>query len=190
MADQNNQLTQDRGAGKSPMPMGDAGFEEGRTGNGIDKAKDVATTLMDQARSAAGTAYEAVADKANSTIEEKKAGLTGGLTSVADTIRQVGDGLNRGDDQNPVAEYSAQYAETAAAKLEQVAGYFENKDLRAMARDLESFARRNPAVFLGSAFALGVLAARFFKSSAPTLNIETGALPEAPQSAGAAGGAM
>ena len=34
-----------------------------------------------------------------------------------------------------------------------------------MARDAESYARRNPAVFLGSAFVLGILAARFFKSS-------------------------
>jgi len=34
-------------------------------------------------------------------------------------------------------------------------------------RDVEHFAHKNPAVFLGGAFALGILAARFLKSGNP-----------------------
>ena len=36
-----------------------------------------------------------------------------------------------------------------------------------MARDLESFARRNPAIFIGAAFGVGFLVARFLKSTPP-----------------------
>jgi hypothetical protein len=36
--------------------------------------------------------------------------------------------------------------------------------------DVEQFARRSPALFLGGAFALGVLAARFVKSSSAAAN--------------------
>jgi len=36
-----------------------------------------------------------------------------------------------------------------------------------MARDLESFARRNPALFIGAAFGVGFLVARFLKSTPP-----------------------
>ena len=128
---------------------------------------------MDQAKTTAGDAYESVAERATSTIEEKKAGFAGGLTSVADSIRRVGDNLNQTGEQTPVTEYTARYSQTAAQKLEDVARYFDTKDLRGVARDLEGYARRNPAVFLGGAFALGVLAARFFKSS-PTPSIGYG----------------
>ncbi len=140
--------------------------------NVADKAKDSAKSFLDQAKSTAGDAYDTVAEKASSALDEKKAGLTGGLTSVADSLRQVGDSLQKAEGQTPIAEYSAKYAETAAEKLEGVAKYFDDKDLKAIARDAEMFARRNPAIFLGAAFALGVFAARFFKSSPrPSINV-------------------
>jgi hypothetical protein len=47
-----------------------------------------------------------------------------------------------------------------------VANYFEQKDVRAMYHDVENFARRNPAVFIGSAVLAGFGIARFMKSSA------------------------
>jgi hypothetical protein len=42
-----------------------------------------------------------------------------------------------------------------------------------MARDLEGFARRNPALFFGAAFGLGLLAARFLKSTPPSYNTKS-----------------
>lgn len=148
-----------------------SGAGSGDLGNTLDKAKDTATSLLDQAKSAAGDAYDSVADKAATTLEDQKAGLSGGLTSVADTVRRVSGTLTEGESKNGVTEYAAQYTETAAKKLEQAAQYFESTDMKKMFRDVESYAKRNPAIFLGSAFALGVIAARFFRSSpTPTLS--------------------
>ena len=173
MANQRDESTQRNPAnGKDLTPPVIAGSNLGE-GNGVEKAKDVAKTLLDQAKSTAGDAYESVAEKATSTIEEKKAGLTGGLLNVAGSIRKVGDELNQSTEHTPVADHTARYAQTAAQKLEDVAHYFENKGIKEVRHDVEMFARRNPALFLGGAFALGLLAARFLKSS-PTPALQYG----------------
>ncbi len=135
--------------------------------NGLNKGQKNDSTLMSQAKNAAGDVYETVADKAASTIDEQKSGLTGKLSGVAETVRRVSGTLHDGEAENPVSEYAAKYTDTAAEKLESVAQYFNSSDLKDISRDLESYARRNPAIFLGSAFALGIMAARFLKSSPP-----------------------
>ena len=55
-------------------------------------------------------------------IQHGKAGVTGGLRSIAGSVRQVGQNLDQSKDKTPIADYSARYADKAAAKLEQVAG--------------------------------------------------------------------
>jgi len=165
MANQKAQSKQDTptaGRDFPPMPSNEQSGKGAMGDHGAD------TSLMEQAKSTAGDAYHAVADKATATFEDRKAGVTGGLTSVADTIRLAGDSLRENQEQNYLTEYSARYANTAAEKLEQTARYFENNDLKSMARDVQDFARRNPAMFLGGAFALGILAARLLKSSPPS----------------------
>jgi len=149
-------------------------------GNGADKdvletAKSTSMDLLAKAKSTAGEAYGTVTEKATTKLEEGKVGLSGGLSSVANSVRQVAGGLKDSPGTGAVADYSARYAETAAQKLEQAAGYFERQDLAAISRDVESFARRNTAIFLGAAFAAGVLAARFLKSS-PSANEPRGLL--------------
>lgn len=134
--------------------------------NGEDRAQND-STLLSQAKSAAGDVYETVADKASSAIEEQKAGLSGKLTGVADTVRRLSGTLHETEKDNPVSSYAAQYTDTAVEKIESMANYFDRADLKEITRDIESYARRNPAIFLGSAFALGIMAARFLKSSPP-----------------------
>jgi len=147
--------------------MGSTGMSSGSTGGGSGAATATARSLIDQAKETAGQAYEAVTDKAATKLDEQKSTLTSGLTTVADSVRQVSENLGSSRTDSGLAEAAAKYTSTAAQKLEDVAGYFETRDVRQMARDLEGFARRNPAVFLGAAFGLGLLAARFMKSSAP-----------------------
>ncbi|CAN5318536.1 hypothetical protein BH20ACI2_BH20ACI2_18420 [soil metagenome] len=134
--------------------------------NGEDRSQNE-STLLNQAKTAAGDVYEAVADKAATKIDEQKAGLTGKLTGVADTVRRVSGTLHDTEAESRVSEYAARYTDTAAEKIESVAQYFNSADMKDIARDLESYARRNPAVFLGGAFAIGIMAARFLKSSPP-----------------------
>jgi hypothetical protein len=104
-------------------------------------------------------------DKAVSLIGEQKANLATGITSVADSIRQIGENLRNDGGNNQIASLAGKYGDTVAGQVEKFSQYVEESDLKEVARDVEQFARRNPALFVGGAFALGVLAARFLKSS-------------------------
>ena len=154
-----------KGDASSSTAINNTTRSEGGASTGAATA--TAKTLIDQAKETAGQAYEAVTEKAAVKLDEQKATLTDGLSTVADSVRQVGDNLGSATTDSGLAKTAAEYTNTAARKIEDVAGYFETHDVRDMARDLENFARRNPAMFLGAAFGLGFLAARFFKSSAP-----------------------
>lgn len=136
----------------------------------IDSAKEAARGLLDQAKSTAGQAYGVATEKATSVIDEKKTDLASGLTSVADTIRQVSSTLKETDEQTGITDTAAKYSSSLADQVEQISQYFERNDVRAMLGDVERFARKNPAVFIGGAFAVGLLAARFLKSSSSGQN--------------------
>jgi hypothetical protein len=112
-----------------------------------------------------------VKEKAVGVLDEQKNKVTSGLSSVADSIRQVGenlrDGNGDGSGQNPIAKTTARYGATLADKIEDFSGYLENVTIKDLTRDVEGFARRQPALFIGGAFLVGVLATRFLKTSAP-----------------------
>lgn len=144
-------------------------------GSQTGSAAATARTLIDHAKETAGQAYDAVTDTAASKLDEKKTTVAEGLSSVADSIRQAGDNVGQNPADNPLTEYAANYSRTAAEKIESVANYFERTDVRGMTRDVENFARRNPAIFIGAAFGLGLLAARFLKSSKPDRSVRAGA---------------
>ncbi|HYJ91258.1 MAG TPA: hypothetical protein VEV84_08120 [Pyrinomonadaceae bacterium] len=131
------------------------------------KLKDSATDLYEHAKETASDSYDAVATKAKTAVEQRKNEFSTGLRSVADSFRQAGGQLQNSPESNRVAEFTSDYTVKAAGAIENVANYFERKDPREMIRDVQGFARRNPAIFFGAAFALGILTARFLKSSKP-----------------------
>ena len=126
--------------------------------------KDVINQAKESAGDAAGKAYGIAAEKATSKIDEQKTNLAQGLSSVADNIHQMGDSLRESEDPYGIAKFTAKYGDTLADQVGRISGYLEKKDLKGLARDVEDFAHKNPALFLGAAFGLGIAAARFFKS--------------------------
>ena len=147
------------GTGSVGSAMGSAGTST--TGNGGS------SSLMRQVRSTATDAIDSAAAKAGEKLEEQKSNLSTGLTSVASGIREMGSSLSNQGSDNQFARIASEASTAAAKGIERAAQYFDENDLNALYRDVEGFARRNPAVILGSAFALGFLAARFLKSNNP-----------------------
>jgi len=133
----------------------------------VDSAKETAKGFYDQAKNTVGQAYGVATKRATEVLDEQKGTLAGGLTSVADSIKQVGENLNSTEEQNKITETAAKYTNNLAEQIENISGYFERKDVKEMVRDIETFARKYPAYFIGGAFAVGFLAARFLKSSNP-----------------------
>ncbi len=109
------------------------------------------TGLMDRVR-----------DSATSQLGAQKDRATDGIGSVAQAVRQSTQQLR---DQHH--ETIAQYVEQAADQLERFARRMKDRNVGDLAREAQELARRRPALFIGSAFALGLLGARFLKSSAP-----------------------
>ena len=82
------------------------------------------------------------------------------LGSVANALHKAAEQLN--EENNGTA---ARYADQAADRVEQVADMLRNSSVDDMVGQVERFARRQPEVFVGAAFAVGFLFARFVKSS-------------------------
>jgi hypothetical protein len=66
----------------------------------------------------------------------------------------------------------ADYVNQAADRIDSFARTLENKDLGEIVDNVQSFARRHPALFVGGAFAIGIIAARFMLSSGRGVNRE------------------
>jgi len=121
------------------------------------KAQDV----VEQTQQKAGEVVDQAKQQATSQLSTRKDQAAASLGTVADALRQTGTHL-RENDQHGIA----QYADKAAERVEQMSGQLRGKDVQEIVRDVERYARRQPALFLGGAFALGLLGARFLKSTA------------------------
>jgi len=130
-------------------------------GQAAQQAKDAAAPITDQVQETAGQVTEQAKQQALTQLGTQKEHAAGSLDAVAQALRQSGDQL-RTKQQEPLADLAG----TAAERVERLSGYLRHTDVKEMVRDVEGFARRQPAAFLGGAFTLGVLAARFLKSSA------------------------
>jgi hypothetical protein len=100
-------------------------------------------------------------DKVASGLDTGKARAADELRRVADALRQTGDKL-RGDNAGGAAEG---YIASAAGQVDRFSSYIRSTSVRDMVNNVESFARRQPTLFVGGAFVLGLLGARFLKSS-------------------------
>ena len=122
---------------------------------------------MDHANTAGGAnegsgVMARVRESANAQLASQKDRATDGLGSVAQAVRQTTQQLREGQHDT-----LAQYVEQAANQLERFSQSLKNKDVNELVSDAQQLARRQPALFIGSAFAIGLLGARFIKSSAP-----------------------
>jgi len=139
----------------------------GTGGNGDRAAEGVKRSVSEGAADLSGTAKDVastVATQARNTVEgrfeTRKDRAVQGLGDVAEALRHTGERL-RSQDKTDLTEY----IERAADRVEAASGYVQNKSLGQIMGDVERFARREPALFLGGAFVIGLVGGRFLKSS-------------------------
>jgi hypothetical protein len=117
---------------------------------------------------------ELVREKAAVQLNSQKDRLTSGLGSVAGAIREATKQL-REQDHSGVADY----VDSAAAQLERFSKQLRERNIGDVANSVQSFARRQPTIFLGASFALGLIGARFLKSSGQHRDTDTSYPPPA-----------
>lgn len=116
-------------------------------------------TATQEVRQKTSEAVDNAKQAARSTIGEQKQAAASGLGEFAGCLRNAAREVH---ERNPMV---ASVAEGAAERLQRLSGTLGSKDLDTIVRDAESFARREPMVFLGTAVVAGFLAIRLLKSA-------------------------
>ncbi len=151
------------GSGTTPGATYGSSYNQpsGSTTQGITgQARDKASQVVDQAQQTTSQVVDQARGVATSRVASQKDRTAESLGSVAQALRQTGQQL-REQDQAGVTDY----VESAANQIERISGYLQNRDVGELIDDVEYLARRQPALFLGGAFVLGLIGARFLKSS-------------------------
>jgi ElaB/YqjD/DUF883 family membrane-anchored ribosome-binding protein len=123
-----------------------------------EKLKDQASELGNAARDMAGQA----ADKVKDAVSDRKNAGADYVGSLAETIRRAGREF---DTDLPIA---GKYIRKAASQVDNFADSIRTGDFNDLVRNAQSFARRQPAAFLGITAFAGFAAVRFLKSSSDT----------------------
>ncbi|HKF86389.1 MAG TPA: hypothetical protein VKB30_11435 [Candidatus Limnocylindrales bacterium] len=132
---------------------GSRGTSAGTTGSGSgDRLQSATSNVVDRV---SNTAQQQV----GTTVDTQLGRGADMLTQVSNAIRQSGEQV-RGEQPQ-----IASFADTAAQQVDRASEYLRQTDFQGVLRGAEDFARRQPAMFLGGAFALGLVASRFLKAS-------------------------
>ncbi|HEU5012632.1 MAG TPA: hypothetical protein VFT66_08820 [Roseiflexaceae bacterium] len=150
-------MTQQSGSKSNQFNTSSSASQTGQS-SGSSTVSDVA----DQAKETAGQIADQARQQATSRIADQKDRAAEGLTGVAQALRQTSQQLNDHDQSGFTT-----YIDSAANQVERVSHYLRDKDVGELIDDVEYYARREPALFVGGAFVLGLLGARFLKSSRP-----------------------
>lgn len=121
-----------------------------------------AKDLKEEAKHVAGDLATLARKSAESQVSGGKDRAVETLGGVARALRSTGDQM-RTQDKAGLTEYVL----GAADKVEAASDYLQGRSLREVIGDVGAFARREPALFIGSAFTVGLLGGRFFKSARP-----------------------
>jgi ElaB/YqjD/DUF883 family membrane-anchored ribosome-binding protein len=144
-----------------------------------EQAKDAAQNLGTQAKSALedlhGKAHEAAGDLREQAMKYKDQALgqarsaaEEGKTKAADTIHGVAGDLRQAAgtlSKNQTIAHVGRYATQAADALENFAGTLRHKDVDQLATEVSGFVRRNPALAVGIAVAVGFALTQLLRGS-------------------------
>ena len=140
-----------QGVDFQPDTTGSNGTHEA-SGAPLDQAREKAQRLV-------STAQERAVETVQARFDAGKMRAADSLSSVAQSLRSTTQNLQASPDG------IGRYINEAADRVDNLAHYLQDREMNEIVDQVEDFARRQPMAFLGGAFALGVLGARFLKSS-------------------------
>lgn len=125
---------------------------------------ETASSLKDTARAQA----QQVADETRQTVKRELRGHAEGVRDTAAAEAQkAANAAEAAAREFDTGTLQAQAASQVADALEQVAAQVRTTDIDRLARNVSGFARENPALFVGGAALLGLVATRFLKARDP-----------------------
>lgn len=126
------------------------------------------------------------ADKANAAVEDQKSTFAAQIADISEVAKTAANEL-RDRDQSFVADW----VERTADSIQYASETLKNNDLKTIYGEVESYARRQPAVFIAGTALFGFAIARFAKVASERGNvsatdIEPATKPAAPYVGGGA----
>jgi hypothetical protein len=121
--------------------------------------KDRGEELVEEGKEMGRDLADRAGEAARSRADEEKDRVSGGMRAVANALRRGSDDLP--EDQRAYGRF----LEGVADRVSGASRYLDERDVSALGRDVKRVARDHSAAFLGGAFVLGMVGARFLKSS-------------------------
>jgi hypothetical protein len=125
-----------------------------------EQAKEKTQQVLAQTKETAGLALDKAKEQAVSKLSEQKEKASDSLGSITNALHSTTQSF-RDENQHFVADY----VDSFANQVDRFSHYVSDKSVEELARDVDKFARQNPALFIGGAFLIGIGIARFLKSS-------------------------
>jgi hypothetical protein len=161
------------GSSVGGMGSGSLGSAGAGSGSGWDASSGGSTpggeTLSDRAEDVVDRITDTADDLRHRAADEVQARVEGQKERAADSLEGVARSLRSASEQMTDDMGIGRYMARAAEQVDNLASFLNNREVTELMHDVEDFARRQPAAFVGSAFALGLLGARFLKSSKDNL---------------------
>jgi len=129
---------------KAPADLGAIGQEA------VSQAQEQAVKIVSQAR-----------EQVTASVKTQTTRGANIATVLSSTLQDAGSQL-REQDEPAIATYLDQ----AAGQVEQIGAMLDNQDYGQLIGTVQGFARRQPVLFFAAAVAVGVVGARFLRSSA------------------------
>jgi hypothetical protein len=124
------------------------------------KFREGARNLKQQAADKSRQAGARTKETAMSFLDSGKDELAHRMFQVATAVRKTGEQLEQEQDASVLCAPTYSLSE----RVERASEYLRGHNAYELIGALENAARRRPAIFLGAAFALGLMAARFVKA--------------------------
>jgi hypothetical protein len=156
------------------------GSNEATSGSGLPPSQEASTALkagiVSGARDITSEVKHVASDVASDAKKAAESKLGAGKDFAAEHLGAVAYALRHTSQQLRSEESGiTEYVEKAASSVDSVSHYLQTRTLSQLIGDVEGYARREPAVFLGGAFFAGLLGGRFLKSATPSRPAPRGA---------------
>src|SRR3954471_14269572 len=131
---------------------------------------DVVTQTMDQASHAVSD----IKEEAMSTYMAQRDRVVESLTALATALKMTSQNLTKdavGSTQDGSAAMAlGPFVEEAAERVSQSANFLRDKDMSGLMREAQTLAKKQPVLFLGAMFGVGIAGARMFKGMSESGN--------------------
>lgn len=144
---------------------GQTGSEQTRTSTMTEHTEGKAGAMADKARQKASQLADKARRQASTQVSDQKQRVTESLSGISSALHQTSQNL-RESNQDMIAGLM----DNAAEYVEHLTDYLNNRSVGDLLDEAQRLARREPALFIGGAFVIGLLGARFLKSTSSSVH--------------------